>query len=286
MAAVTKQRIGRAWSKEASQLPKERMIYQVDSFTEEPFRGNPAGVCLLDEDAPESWMRAVAAEMNLSETAFLRRLGEGFSIRYFTPEVEVPLCGHATLASAHILWEEGLVPKDNRISFDSKSGPLAAGREGEWVALDFPADPVEKTDVPKELAEPLGAEPRAVHEIRSGFCLLVELESDEVVRTLEPDIALMLRRGFGMVVVTSESSSREYDFVSRCFAPGVGIPEDPVTGAAHCALGPFWAERMGKREVTGYQASRRGGVVRVRDKGDRVEILGRTVTMIRGKLLR
>lgn len=267
-------------------MPKERMIYQVDSFTEEPFRGNPAGVCLLDEDAPESWMQAVAAEMNLSETAFVRRLADGFSIRYFTPVAEVPLCGHATLASAHILWEEGVVPESESISFESKAGPLAARIEGDWVLLDFPADPVEKTELPGGVAEVLGAEPKASYKSRSGFSLMFEFDSDETVRSLQPDTALMGKRGFKVVVVTAESLSPQYDFISRCFAPGLGVPEDPVTGAVHCSLGPFWSKRLGKGEVTGYQASRRGGVVRVRDRGERVEILGRTVTMIRGKLLR
>lgn len=267
-------------------MSKERMIFQVDSFTEEPFRGNPAGVCLLDEDAAESWMQAVGNEMNLSETAFVRSLGDGFSIRYFTPEVEVPLCGHATLASAHILWEEGLVPRDKPISFESKSGPLSARREENWIVLDFPADPVEQTAIPEGIAEPLGAEPKAAYKSRSGFSLMFELDSDDVVRALQPDTALMLKRGFGMAIVTAQSSSGEYDFVSRFFGPGLGIPEDPVTGAAHCSLGPFWAQRLGKTEVIGYQASKRGGVVRVRDKRERVDLLGRTVTVIRGKLLR
>jgi predicted PhzF superfamily epimerase YddE/YHI9 len=240
----------------------------------------------LDEDAAESWMQAVGNEMNLSETAFVRSLGDTFSIRYFTPEVEVPLCGHATLASAHILWEEGLVPRDKPISFESKSGPLAARREEDWIVLDFPADPVEETAIPEGIAEPLGAEPKAAYKSRSGFSFMFELDSDDVVRELQPDTALMLKRGFGTAIVTAQSSSQEYDFVSRFFAPGLGIPEDPVTGAAHCSLGPFWTRRLGKTEVIGYQASKRGGVVRVRDKGERVHLLGRTVTVIRGKLLR
>jgi PhzF family phenazine biosynthesis protein len=261
-------------------------IVQVDAFTAEPFRGNPAGVCVLEEAAPEAWMQAVAAEMNLSETAFLVRRGEGYDIRYFTPLVEVPLCGHATLASAHELWEQGSVPAHKGISLQAKGGQLAARREGEWICLDFPAILASSVAVPDELAQALGAEIRAAYRgWESGY--LVELDGEEAVERLKPDFGRL--RAFGPIIVTARTTARageaRPDFVSRFFAPGLGIDEDPVTGVAHCCLGPFWAERLGKVDLLGYQASKRGGVVRVRVRGERVDLLGQAVTVMRGEML-
>ncbi len=259
-------------------------IVQVDAFTSEPFRGNPAGVCLLREEATAGWMQAVAAEMNLSETAFLLRRAEGdFSIRWFTPTVEVPLCGHATLASAHVLWEDKVVSPTEPIIFHAQDGVLTAAREGDWIRLDFPALPVEESPVPVDLAEALGFEVLSVYRNRFP-AFLVELDSEKAVRDLQPDIARLRDAEFNVCIVTARSDSAACDFVSRFFGPGVGIDEDPATGAAHCSLGPFWAERLGKTELVGHQVSKRGGVVKVRVHGDRVDILGQAVTVIRGEL--
>jgi PhzF family phenazine biosynthesis protein len=261
-------------------------IVQVDAFTAEPFRGNPAGVCILEEAAPETWMQAVAAEMNLSETAFLVRRGEGYAIRYFTPTVEVPLCGHATLASAHVLWERGIVPVGKDIPLRAKGGQLAARCEGEWICLDFPAILASTAAIPDGLARALGAEIRAVYRgWERGY--LVKLDAEATVEGLEPDFARL--RAFGPIIATARAAANageeRFDFVSRFFAPGLGIDEDPVTGVAHCSLGPFWAERLGKMDLVGRQLSRRGGVVRVRVRGQRVELLGQAVTVMRGEVV-
>lgn len=260
-------------------------IIQVDAFTAEPFRGNPAAVCLLREEASAAWMQAVAAEMNLSETAFVQhRAGSDFSIRWFTPTVEVPLCGHATLASAHVLWEEKLVLRQERITFHARSGLLAAHRESDWICLNFPGLPVEESAAPVGLSEALGSRPVGVY--RSELpAYVVELDSEKTVRELQPDLAGLGQEGGGVCIVTARSGSGACEFVSRFFGPAIGIDEDPVTGAAHCSLGPYWAERLGKTELTGHQVSKRGGVVRVRVRGDRVDILGQALTVIRGELL-
>jgi len=259
-------------------------IIQVDSFTDIPFRGNPAAVCILGKGPPETWMQCVAAEMNLSETAFLIREEDGFSIRYFTPLIEVELCGHATLASAHVLWEEGIVSGEEEIVFHSKSGELRASREGDWICLDFPAYDVEETEIPDGLADVLRADPVKVSSV-GGTGLLAELESEEAVRDLQPDFGALRAQGFGPVSVTAESHSKDYDFVSRFFWPAAGVDEDPVTGAAHCSLGPYWAARMGKTDLVGRQLSRRGGTVRVRVREARVDILGKAVTVMRGEIV-
>ena len=260
-------------------------IVQVDSFTSEPFRGNPAGVCLLREEATEAWMQAVATEMNLAETAFvLGRAGGAFSIRWFTPTVEVPLCGHATLASAHVLWEENRVSPEQPITFHAQSGLLSASRAGDWICLDFPALPVEECPVPAGLPEVFHCQPIGVHRNQHG-AYLAELDSEKTVRQLQPDLAQLRDKEFNVCIVTARSDTKPYDFVSRFFAPGLGIDEDPVTGAAHCSLGPYWAERLGTAELVGHQVSKRGGVVRVRARGDRVDLLGQAITVIRGEIL-
>ena len=260
-------------------------IYQVDAFTAEPFAGNPAAVCLLSEPSGESWMQNVAREMNLSETAFLERRHEEFSLRWFTPSVEVDLCGHATLASAHVLWETGELAQEVPARFRTRSGLLTATRHGDWIELDFPAEPAQAAPAPPGLLESLGVAGKFVGKNRLDF--MVEVESEKVVRALEPDFRLLKsasREGRG-VIVTSRSDSPDYDFVSRYFAPAAGIDEDPVTGSTHCCLGPFWSERLGKRELRAYQASRRGGSLRVRDGGARVYISGQSITVMRGELL-
>lgn len=260
------------------------LLLQVDAFASEPFRGNPAAVCFLDDERSDEWMLAVAAEMNLAETAFLLRDGDGFRLRWFTPAVEVPLCGHATLASAHALWEKGWT--GDRIAFSTRSGRLVAEREGDWILLDFPAKTPVEEPMPNALAAAIGVAPLR-HARAEGFHL-VEVESAEVVRSVNPDLRALAALGEVGVIVTSGGEG-EFDFVSRMFAPGLGIDEDPVTGAAHCMLAPFWSERTGRAELTGWQASRRGGAVRVRIGGavpaGRVHLLGQAVTTLRGRLV-
>lgn len=257
------------------------VIYQVDAFTDKPFAGNPAAVCILSEPRDERWMQNVATEMNLSETAFLHEREDGFNLRWFTPAVEVDLCGHATLASAHVLWEAGYLKPEQPARFHTRSGLLTAERRGEWIELNFPAEPAGPATAPDDLARALGITPKYVGLNR--FDYLVEVDSEATVRNLKPDFTLLKAVSSRGVMVTSLASSPEYDFVSRFFAPGVGINEDPVTGSAHCCLGPFWADRLGKDKFVAYQASSRGGVVRVRVSGERVYLGGQAVTVLRGE---
>jgi PhzF family phenazine biosynthesis protein len=258
-------------------------IFQVDAFTAKPFAGNPAAVCILSQPAEESWMQNVAREMNLSETAFLFREGEGFRLRWFTPAVEVDLCGHATLASAHVLWEMGYARPEEKVNFYTRSGALTAERKGDWIEMDFPAKPEEAAPEPAGLAQALGVKIQYLG--RNQFDYLVEVDSEEVVGNLKPDFTLLGTLPIRGVIVTSRSSSEEYDFVSRFFAPRVGVNEDPVTGSAHCCLGPFWGNRLHKKEFVAYQASPRGGIIRVRVMGPRVVLGGQAVTVLRGELL-
>ena len=258
-------------------------IAQVDAFTAEAFRGNPAAVCVLEEARDAVWMQRVAAEMNLAETAFLEPRGDGFGLRWFTPAVEVDLCGHATLASAHVLWESERVRPSESIRFHTKSGLLTAERRGDWIELDFPSTPEEAADTPPGLAEALGGEPLYVG--RSRFDYLVELDSEEAVARLRPDFARLAAISTRGVIVTARSARPDFDFVSRFFAPAVGIDEDPVTGSAHCCLGPFWSRRLGKEDFLARQISARGGVVKVRLEGDRVLLAGQAVTVLQGDLL-
>ena len=258
-------------------------IYQVDAFTDQPFAGNPAAVCLLPAPRAEQWMQSVAREMNLSETAFLHREKDGWLLRWFTPAVEVALCGHATLASAHVLWETGQVLPDETARFHTKSGLLTAERNGSGVEMNFPAKIAAPADAPAGLAEALGVKPLFVG--RSAFDYLVETDSAAAVRALKPDFTRLGELPVRGVIVTSGSDRPEFDFISRFFAPAAGVNEDPVTGSAHCTLGPFWETRLNKSEFTAYQASARGGVVKVRVAGDRVFLGGRAVTVLRGELL-
>jgi predicted PhzF superfamily epimerase YddE/YHI9 len=266
-----------------------RPVFCVDAFTAEPFAGNPAAVCLLEDEAADpGWMQRVAAEMNLSETAFLRPGAEAgrYGLRWFTPAVEVELCGHATLASAHVLWTEGLAEPGVQLRFDTASGQLAARRDPDGtIWLDFPATPAAPVDPPAGLLEATGAGARWVGASR--FDYLVELEDEAAVRGLVPDPGTLGRLSVRGVIVTAPAGAAAggYDFVSRFFAPGAGIDEDPVTGSAHCTLGPYWAERLGRSELTGFQASARGGLVQVRPRGDRVLLGGQAVTVLRGQLV-
>jgi PhzF family phenazine biosynthesis protein len=258
-------------------------IFQVDSFTSVPFAGNPAGVCILPEQPDDGWMQNVAKEMNLSETAFLVKQDDGYSLRWFTPAVEVDLCGHATLASAHVLWETGTLAAGQQARFHTRSGLLTADKRGSWIEMDFPATPEKQADAPAGLVEALGVEPRYVG--LNKFDYLVEVESEEVVRAMQPDLIGLARISARGVIVTGVASSHGFDFVSRFFAPRVGVNEDPVTGSAHCCLSPFWSNRLGRNELVGYQASPRGGVVRVRLDGERVHLGGQAVTVLKGELL-
>jgi PhzF family phenazine biosynthesis protein len=258
-------------------------IYQVDAFTNIPFTGNPAGVCVLSQATEPGWMANVAKEMNLSETAFLVPQEDGYNLRWFTPAVEVDLCGHATLASAHILWEIGALQTDQIARFYTRSGPLTARRSGSWIEMDFPVKPETQTEPPPDLEKALGVKVNYVG--KNQFDYLVEVESEAIVRELTPNISQLTTLPVRGVIVTSRSKTSEFDFVSRFFAPAVGVPEDPVTGSAHCCLAPFWSSRLGKRVMTGYQASARGGVVKVRLEGERVILAGQAVTVLIGDLL-
>jgi PhzF family phenazine biosynthesis protein len=258
-------------------------IVQVDAFADRPFAGNPAAVCVLERECPAWWMQAVAMEMNLSETAFLHREGEGYRLRWFTPTVEVDLCGHATLASAHVLWEDGHLPPDATARFLTRSGPLSATRLDGWITLDFPAMTLEGPVDTGDVAEALGVPVRSCWLTR--FDVLAEVESEAVVESLAPDMGRIGGLSVRGLIVTAKADSPGFDFVSRFFGPAVGVPEDPVTGSAHCALAPYWSSRLGKTAMVAYQASSRGGIVRVRLDGDRVLLGGRAVTVLRGELV-
>ncbi len=256
-------------------------IVQVDAFTAVPFAGNPAAVCILPSPADEKWMRNVAAEMNLSETAFLHPENGGYRLRWLTPSVEVDLCGHATLASAHVLWEERHIPADAEARFHTRSGLLTCKRVDDWIEMDFPAKLAQPAEAPPQLVEALGAEP--LFTGRNEFDYLVEVANETVLRSLNPNHHLLRQVPARGLIVTAQG--KDYDFVSRFFAPGSGIDEDPVTGSAHTALAPFWGKRLDRTEMTGFQASARGGVVRVKLAGDRVRLSGQAVTVLRGDLL-
>jgi PhzF family phenazine biosynthesis protein len=257
-------------------------IFVVDAFAAEPFRGNPAGVCPLESPPPDPWMRSVAAELKHSETAFLWPEAGGLRLRWFTPEAEVDLCGHATLATAHVLFSEGLADPAEAVRFSTRSGVLQAHRRDAGIELDFPATVPEPCAPPKGLAEALGVAPEGTW--LSRFDVLALLSDEGSVRDLAPDFRALRSMGVRGVIVTARAEGGRFDFVSRFFAPGVGIDEDPVTGSAHCALGPFWAGRLGRSEFTAFQASARGGVVGVRLEGDRVFLTGEAVTVLRGDL--
>lgn len=264
----------------------ELPLHIVDAFADGPFTGNPAGVCLLAGPADEAWMQALAAELNLSETAFVTPISDGaHGLRWFTPATEVALCGHATLAAAHTLWETGHAPADRELRFSTRSGPLIATRGHSGVALDFPATPPMPSDPVDGLDVALGAHPSEIH--RTRFDVLVRLASAAEVVDLSPDFAALgAIPGIRGVICTAEAGGEHgaADFVSRFFAPAVGVDEDPVTGSAHCALGPYWAPRLGSTRLTGLQASRRGGTVKVRVGEERVVLEGRAVTVVRGSV--
>ncbi len=257
-------------------------LFHVDAFTDRPFGGNPAAVCILPTWKEDRWLQAVAREMNLSETAFLVKQPDHFDLRWFTPIVEVDLCGHATLASAHVLWQQGHSTGDD-IRFSTRSGILKAGRRGDDIELDFPLKPEEPAQAPAGLLEALGTSARYVG--RNQFDYLVEVESETVLRALAPDFMRLAAVAVRGIIVTSTSADKRFDFVSRFFAPASGIDEDPVTGSAHCCLADFWRKRLGKSEFLAFQASARGGVVKVRIVKHRALLGGMAVTVARGELV-
>ena len=257
-------------------------IHQVDSFTDQAFRGNPAGVCILERDRDDSWMQNVAAEMNVAETAFLRRTEDGWSLRWFTPTVEVDLCGHATLASAHVIWETNADSSD-LLRFHTRSGLLTARRENGSISMDFPAEVARP--VRDEELEGLVRDLPVQFIGRNRMDSLVEVATAADVRNVKLDLHRLARLGDRGLILTAKSDDPQYDFISRFFAPGAGIDEDPVTGSAHCALAPYWGDRLGKTTMRGYQASTRGGVVGVTVQGDRILLHGTAVTVLRGELL-
>lgn len=264
-------------------MPPTQPFTQVNAFTDRPFAGNPAAVCLLPSARDAEWMQLVAREMNLAETAFLVREGREFQLRWFTPTVEVDLCGHATLASAHALWEGGHLAPDEAGRFQTRSGLLTAERRDGLIWLDFPSTPPAPADPPAELLDGLGVPFRYIG--RTPFDYLVEVDDETAVRGLAPDLGILGRLPVRGVIVTARAESPGQDFVSRFFAPAAGVPEDPVTGSAHCALAPYWAAKLGRSTLVGYQASVRGGIVRLQVRGNRVQLGGHAVTVLRGELL-
>ncbi len=257
-------------------------VYQVDAFADKPFGGNPAAVVFLMGPRTDNWMQAFAAEMNLSETAFFMRKGDAYQLRWFTPTTEVDLCGHATLATAHVIWETELLMPDEEIRFSTKSGLIRAKKEGDWIALDFPAETPEPTKSSAALAKALGAPIVWAGQNRMDWFL--ELENEAAVRNLAPNMEAVKALGNRGVIVTAAADDPEspYHFVSRFFGPAVGVDEDPVTGSAHCALAPYWCEKLDRTALVGYQASPRGGTVKVRLRGNRVELKGKAITIFQG----
>jgi len=254
-------------------------FFQVDAFTDQPFKGNPAAVCITDNALPETIMQQIAAENNLAETAFVSRGKDDFNLRWFTPVTEVPLCGHATLATAHILWQEGLAAPQQDIRFDTQSGWLTAARNGDWITLDFPSFTGHAVQLPQEIREILGVSPLHTEYVFNRF--LVEVATEAEVYNASPDFFRLAAHPKVVITARADKGS-EFDFISRFFAPCIGINEDPVTGSAHCCLAPYWAAKLGKSEMLAYQASARGGVMKVKVEGDRTLMSGQAVTVIKG----
>ena len=257
--------------------------WQVDAFADRPFSGNPAAICWLPSETETSWMQSVAAEMNLSETAFVRRKGDDFDLRWFTPTIEVDLCGHATLATAHALWTEGISTSDQPIRFHTRSGVLTCRFSEGLIELDFPATPPTAMEASPDLLEGLGLSQAWVGQSR--FYRLVVVDTAEQVRTLRPAFSRLLKEPTLGIIVSAPSDDPRFDFISRFFAPAMGVDEDPVCGSAHCCLTPYWGTRLQKTTLNAYQASARGGVLKLRWEGDRVILGGRAVMVSRGELL-
>ena len=263
--------------------PAPQPIVQIDPFTDQPFAGNPAAVCLLTVPRDAAWMQAVAMEKNLSETAFVQRRADGsFDLRWFTPGAEVDLCGHATLASAHLLWEQGHLRPQDAARFHTRSGLLTCTKDGGWIEMDFPALPAHAIDMPAGIEPVLGAKP--LRAARSKWNLLLELGNEAELRAMTPDFAGLKAFSDHGIMVTAKGSGA-FDFVSRYFALSIRVNEDPVTGSAHCTLAPWWGERLGRTRMLAFQASARGGVIRVEPRGERVLLAGQAVTVMEGRLL-
>lgn len=263
-------------------MPFLSNIYVVDAFTNEAFRGNPAGVCVTENAVSEQWMQNVASEMKHAETAFLHKQEDHYSLRWFTPEVEVDLCGHATLAAAHILWTEGHETA-SELRFMTKSGLLKATRHNEWIHLDFPLEPASACEPPDSLVKGLGVPFKYIGRNRMDY--IVEVENEDTVKSLNPDLSLLKQLEGRGVIVTSRANDEAVDFVSRCFFPAIGIDEDPVTGSAHCCLGPYWQQQLRKSEISALQISKRGGVLKLQLSGDRIRISGQAITTLKGRIL-
>jgi phenazine biosynthesis protein PhzF family len=265
-------------------MTKPKIIYQVDAFTSEPFKGNPAAVCILEKEMPESWMQNVAAEMNLSETAFIIPGKKESPIRFFTPASEVPLCGHATLSTGHIFFETGIASKNEELIFSSRAGRLIIRWSGDWIVMNFPAYPSVPLDIPSGIGSILGVVPSELYTTGHGWKLAL-LKDEKAVRSMKPDFGVLKESGYGDLIVTAPSDDKNFDFCVRCFAPALGINEDPVTGSAHCALTPFWKLKTGKDRMVSHQVSERGGILKVEITGDRVEVSGQAITILKGVLL-
>ncbi len=260
-----------------------KIIYQIDSFTDEPFKGNPAGVMFVDEQIDSDRMQKIATEMNLSETAFIMPKGDVFNIRYFTPSVEVPLCGHATLASGHIIHELGFAGPDDTINFRAKGGDLAVTRESDWIVMNFPAYQLTRIDIRRDFKDMIGFEPVEMYSSNYDWKIAIAKTEDDIVRA-EPNFEIIKAKGLGALMITAKSDNGNFDFVVRCFVPMLGINEDPVTGSAHCALTPLWTEKLGKTELNSLQLSKRTGKLRVKLINDRIEIKGKAITIFKAEL--
>lgn len=264
-------------------MSKHQIIFQVDAFTTQPFRGNPAAVCILDHEPQKEWMQNIAMEMNLSETAFVFPGKGNRNIRFHTPEAEIPLCGHATLSASHIIYEEGIAGSDEEIRFTSRAGELTIKKNGDWITMNFPAYYLKEMEITNEFESLTGARPDKLYSTGHGWTLAL-LKDETEVRNLAPDFLKMKDSVFGDLIVTAPSSDKNFDFCVRCFAPALGINEDPVTGSAHCALVPFWSEKTGKKDFISHQVSKREGILKVSLKGDRVEISGQAITVLKAEL--
>jgi PhzF family phenazine biosynthesis protein len=264
-------------------MKSQQIIYQVDAFTTQPFKGNPAGVCIMDYEPDVALMQNIAMEMNLSETAFVFPGEKNRNIRFYTPESEIRLCGHATLSASHILYETGLVKAGEEIRFASKAGELVIRKQGDWITMNFPAFSLEKMDIVPEFKKVTGAIPQELYQASFGWTLAL-MKNENEVRNMKPNFLLMKDSVFNDLIVTAESDDPAFDFCVRCFAPGVGIDEDPVTGSAHCALVPFWAAKTGRKDFNSHQVSKREGILKVSLKGDRVDISGQATTIFKAEL--
>ncbi len=264
-------------------MKKKNTIYQVDSFSSEPFKGNPAGVCILDKIQSETWMQNIAMEMNLSETAFVYVHDNSMIIRFFSPETEIPLCGHATLAASHILYETGVVNREKEIIFSSKAGELLIRNDADWITMNFPRYDTEKMDIPSVFKKITGIQPEELYRTAHGWTLAL-MNTEEEVKKMAPYFSSMKNSAFGDLIVTAKSDNRKFDYSVRCFAPALGINEDPVTGSAQCALAPFWHAKTGKTDFISQQVSKRTGILKVSLKGGRVEISGQAKTIFKAGL--